>query len=137
MRTEAATITEFYGDVISMYSRSDAISDGVLVPISPTLCNEAGIKFPVAVTDTIWNGYIDPSNISQLPGQSVDGRLWDLLWMFRCAVKAASGGGDRIRYQVLFQMNPSGAPEEVDLIAVCGPGDAGEPVITIMLPGED
>lgn len=78
MRTETATITEFFGDVISMYSRSDAISDGVLVPISPTLCNEAGIKFPVAVTDTIWNGYIDPSNISQLPGQSVDGRLWDL-----------------------------------------------------------
>ncbi len=26
---------------------------------------------------------------------------------------------------------------EIKLKAVCGPGDEGEPVITIMLPGED
>jgi hypothetical protein len=57
--------------------------------------------------------------------------------MFRTAVKLGNGAGDRIRYKVLFQMVPGKEPEEIDLIAVCGPGDAGEPVITIMLPGED
>ena len=137
MQTEAAQLTEFFGDMISLYSRSDAIRDGVLVQISPELCKDAGVVLPVCVTDTVWSGYIDPSNLSQLPGQSVEGRLWDLLWMFRCAVKSGNGRGDRIRYQVLFQMTYGGGPEEVDLIAVCGPGDDAEPVITIMLPGED
>ena len=57
--------------------------------------------------------------------------------MFRVAVKAGNGGGDRIRYQALFQISGRDEPKAVDLIAVCGPGDRGEPVITIMLPGED
>lgn len=137
MKTESATITEFFGDMISSYSRSDAIADGVLIPVSGDLCKEAGITFPVCMTDTVWNEYIDPSHLGDLPGQSIEGRLWDLLWMFRCAVRSGNGRGDRIRYSVLFQMKPDGAPIEVDLIAVCGPGDEGEPVITIMVPGED
>lgn len=28
-------------------------------------------------------------------------------------------------------------PQLVELIAVCGPGDEGEPVLTVMEPGED
>jgi len=137
MNTESASLTEFFGDVISCYSRAEAIADGVLIPISPVLLKDAGIVLPVAVTDTVWNGYIDPYYLPDLPGQSVEGRLWDLLWMFRVAVKAENGGGDRIRYQVLFQIPGRSEPKVVDLIAVCGPGDKGEPVITIMLPGED
>jgi len=137
MKTETAPLSDFFGDVISCYSRADAIADGVLVSISPVILKDAGIVLPVAVTDTIWNGYIDPYYLSELPGQSVEGRLWDLLWMFRCAVKAGKGGGDRIRYQVLFLVPEEPEPALVDLIAVCGPGDMGEPVITIMLPGED
>lgn len=137
MNTESAPLTEFFGDVISCYSRAEAIADGVLVPISPVLLKDAGIVLPVAVTDTVWNGYIDPYYLPDLPGQSVEGRLWDLLWMFRVAVKAGNGGGDRIRYQVLFLIPGRDEPKAVELIAVCGPGDRGEPVITIMLPGED
>ena len=37
----------------------------------------------------------------------------------------------------LREGKPGRPPEPVDLISVCGPGDIGEPVITIMLPGED
>jgi hypothetical protein len=137
MQTETASLTEFYGDMISLYSRADAIRDGVLVPLSPELCKDAGVVLPVCVTDTVWNGYIDPANMTEMPGQSVEGRMWDLLWMFRCAVKVGKGGGDRIRFSVLFQTKPKGNPEQIDLIAVCGPGDEADPVITIMLPGED
>lgn len=138
--SESAPLSDFFGDVISSYSRSQAIADGVLVPISPVLSKDAGILFPVCVTDSVWNGYIDPTcthQLSQLPGQSVEGRLWDLLWMFRCAVRAGKDVGDRIRFSVLFQMEPAKEPVSIDLISVCGPGDMGEPVITIMLPGED
>lgn len=137
MPTEHAPVPEFFGDIISSYTRADAIRDGVLVPLSPELLADAGLVFPVCVTDTVWNRYIDPVELSRLPGQSVEGRLWDLLWMLRVAIKTMKGGGDRIRYRVLFQMSPEDPPEPVDLISVCGPGDIGEPVITIMLPGED
>ena len=43
MNTESAPLTEFFGDVISCYSRAEAIADGVLVPISPVLLKDAGI----------------------------------------------------------------------------------------------
>jgi hypothetical protein len=33
--------------------------------------------------------------------------------------------------------NRSGTPPLVRLKALCGPGDQGEPVITVMLPEED
>jgi hypothetical protein len=33
--------------------------------------------------------------------------------------------------------NRERTPPLVRLKAVCGPGDQGEPVITVMLPGED
>lgn len=137
MKTEPSQISEFFGDLISSYSRAEAIEDGVLIPISKNLLDDAGILFPVCVTDTLWSKYIDPPQLRKLTGQSVEGRLWDLLWMLRCTIRAGKGGTDRIRYSVLFQMEPDEKPEEVDLISVCGPGDSGEPVITIMLPGED
>jgi hypothetical protein len=33
--------------------------------------------------------------------------------------------------------NPDRAPPRVPAKAVCGPGDQGEPVITVMMPDED
>ena len=135
--SESSSLSDYYGDLISLYSRADAIEDGLLVSISPKICKEAGVVFPVCVTDTLWAKYIDPVNLADLPGQSVEGRLWDLLWMLRTAIKTGGGNGDRIRYRVLFLMEPAKKPETIDLISVCGPGDEGEPVITIMLPGED
>ena len=37
----------------------------------------------------------------------------------------------------LYVADKPGFPELVTLKAICGPGDRGEPVITIMLPDED
>ena len=44
---------------------------------------EAGIVVPVAVTAGVWS-LVAPDNIEEMPCQSVEGRLWDLLWMFTC-----------------------------------------------------
>ena len=63
-------------------------------------------------------------------------RLWDVLWM---ASRAARRGGQEIRFQ-LYRVPRGGRgmrPRLVTLKVICGPGDEGEPVITIMLPGED
>ena len=141
MKTEASPLSDFFGDIIFSYTRTQAIADGVLIPVSPELCKDAGVIIPVCVTDTLWNGYIDPVNLSQLPGQSVEGRLWDLLWMFRnCASSPQWRGADRIRYRVIFLMKTGktrSRQETVTVIGACGPGDDGEPVITLMLPEDD
>jgi hypothetical protein len=68
-------------------------------------------------------------------GQSVEGRLQDLL--FRTLVEAnRHRGRDRVGFDVLFLMQ-SGKWEKVHVVAAIGPGDQGEPVMTIMLLEDD
>ena len=135
------TLTSLFSndEIIFAYTRADAISDGVLVELSDQIVSEAGIKVKVAVTRAVWDDYLSPSYLDELPGQSVEGRIWDLLWMFGCAARR-SRHASTIQFRVLFAiMEESGSivTEDVLLKAVCGPGDDAEPVITIMLPWED
>ena len=126
-------------DIIFAYNRADAVSDGIMVELPDQMVSEAGIKVKVAVTRAVWDDYLSPSFLDDLPGQSVEGRTWDLLWMFGCAARR-SRHASMIQFRVLFvTMKESGSivTEDVLLKAVCGPGDEGEPVITIMLPWED
>lgn len=128
-----------HDEIIFVYTRADAVSDGVLVELSDQIVSEAGVKVKVAVTRAVWDDFLSPSYLDDLPGQSVEGRTWDLLWMFGCAARR-SRHASTIHFRVLFvTMKESGSivTEDVLLKAVCGPGDEGEPVITIMLPWED
>jgi len=118
--------------VIYRYTRKQAIEDGVLVDVSET-AREAGIIFPMAITGTVWESYIVPSEKDRANGQSEKGRLWDVLWMFRNA--AMQNAEDTMLFKVYFTLFCN--QELVTLKAVCGPGDEGEPVLTIMLPEED
>jgi hypothetical protein len=119
-------------EAVSIYLRASALSDGVLVDVSP-LAKEAGFKWPVAVTDHLYHGYIVPALDLAQAGQSISGRLWDVFSVLRAAI---STGKDLsfLHITVCFLMAPNTAPEPVDILAVAGPGDEGEPVITIMLP---
>lgn len=126
------SIQEIFGDVIYSYSRKQALEDGVLVDLSD-LGREAGIKFPVAVTNAVWSEYINvPEGVV---GQDERGRAWDIVWMIRMAI-ASGKGGEKIRYSLLVR-NDNRRSQIVNLKAICGPGDDMEPVITIMLPDED
>ena len=133
-------------EIISQYTRADALRDGVLVEVS-SLAREAGIRYPVAVTAAVWNGYICPHYLDQLTGQDINGRLWDLLWLFTLAARK-SKHTNVIVFEVLFVVVKDAScshsiaeedilQETVTLKAVYGPGDEGEPVVTIMLPEED
>ena len=125
--------------IIFAYTRADALNDGVLVELPDHIVSEAGIRVKVAVTRAVWDEYLAPDYLDNLPGQNVEGRTWDLLWMFGCAARR-SRHTSTIQFRVLCAtMGESGSivTEDVLLKAVCGPGDEGEPVITIMLPEED
>lgn len=122
-------------DIIYSYSRAQALADGVLIDVSD-FAREAGFKLPVAVSDTLYHGYLTPPLELAKEGQSLDGRLWDTLSVLRYAIKSASAT-DRLSFTVLFAQASDATPVSVDLLAVCGPGDSGEPVITIMLPSDD
>lgn len=129
-----------FGEIIDAYTRSQALADGVLIDVTET-AKEAGIIYPTAVTQALWDGYIVPPE--SLKGiQDIQGRLWDVLMMFRFSAKASKSSGEgpqTLYFKTLFQMpTKTGRPkmETATLKAVCGLGDTAEPVLTMMLEGE-
>lgn len=130
-----------YGNVIYRYTRKDALNDGVLVNVTD-MAAEAGFKLPVAITASV-SALI--SNIpEQCKNQDYNGRLWDVLWM------AAYNGDKRkdstLVYTLILPHEKTITTDKGDKQKFCrfaklklhiGPGDKGEPVITIMLPDED
>lgn len=116
-------------DVIHTYTRAQAIEDGVLVDVSET-AREAGFRWPVALTAGAWALIEDiPPRFQGL--QDVQGRLWDTLSMARLAARR---GGVETHYELILH---HGRKTYATLKLVSGPGDQGEPVLTIMLPNED
>ena len=121
-------------DLISSYSRAQAIEDGVLVDVS-SRAREAGIKFPVALTSAVWTKCVEVP-----PGvvcQDEAGRLWDVLWMLKCAIRRSDGGAVLYFRLNVRNDNRENTPPLVGLKAVCGPDDDASPCITVMLPEED
>ncbi|MDA3823282.1 MAG: hypothetical protein PF450_11835 [Bacteroidales bacterium] len=121
-------------EIIYSYTREQDLSDGVLIDASQ-MAKEAGIKYPVALTEALWQGYIVPSEELERFGQSTDGRLWDLLFLFTFYARKVST--PEFQYKCLFLMKPTGTPKTQTIKAHIGSGDQGEPVITLMLPEED
>lgn len=143
-----------YGPVISSYTRAQAFEDGVLVDLmqegTVKAVKEAGFKIPVAMTLTAWcqtvNDEGDPDGKGGLPPcQDLQGRLWDVLYMLRQAIRRSEGETIFYHLFVQHQSDKPWAPNErrrgqlrlTALKAVCGPADDGSPCITIMQPDED
>jgi len=134
------TITDLFGEVIYRYTRAQAIEDGMLVDVSE-MARESGFRWPVAMTCAAWQDCIawSEDDSQNQVYQDESGRLWDVLWMAFNAIRSSTGGDTQIEYR-LYRVPRDGKSVEAGLTSlklVCGAGDAGEPVITIMLPGED
>src|SRR5437763_804679 len=121
-------------DIVHRYTRAEAIADGVLIDVSAT-AKEAGIRYPVALTRAAWERCV-----AVPPGvlcQDEAGRLWDVLFLLRLAIGHSSGGPE-VRFAVHVRTdNRERTPPLVRLRALCGPGDDGAPVMTVMLPHEN
>ena len=129
-------------NVIFSYTRAQAIADGVLIDVSAA-AREAGFRFPVALTAQVWADCVawEPEDSTRQIHQDLSGRLWDVLWMASCAIRAQRGGDPPYRLPYRLYVVPrdgkSRGAGKVELHVHIGPGDEGEPVLTIMLPWED
>ncbi len=131
--TNAANDMWADAEIISSYTREQAIEDGVLISIPTDLVKEAGLRLPFAMTADAWEAVVALTKRDEEMGQDITGRLWDVLTMFRFFSNAARGRAtsDRVRFKVSVR---HGRRNRVHLLtAICGPGDNAEPVMTIKL----
>jgi hypothetical protein len=132
----AAQINDPFADckVISVYTRAQAIEDGMLVDVS-IYAKGLGFRFPVAVTKPVWDSYISWDNAQERAYQDETGRLFDVLWV--AMIKAQHTKGSHSTFDIACIPRGKMETKTVSLKFDCGPGDQGEPVITVMLPWED
>jgi len=139
-RSESPLFTE--QNVIYVYTRAQAIADGVLIDATE-LAREAGFRYPVALTAAVWAECVawEQEDSRRQIHQDVTGRLWDVLWMASVAIRALGKASQSSRLPFRLLVVPrdgkSRRVREVELHVHIGPGDQAEPVMTIMMPGED
>jgi len=127
-------MSEIFGEMISTYSRAEAIEDGVLVDMNKGHFDEVtkGIySIPVAVTSAVFaiikRAAENPRTCNDWKG------IWhDMVHMSRVYM-------DKKASSFLFPCTITGAGRvrKFYFKSVIGGGDNGEPVITFMLPNED
>jgi hypothetical protein len=116
------------------YSRAEALADGVLIDVTTTAIH-AGFRYPVALTASVWSKYVRVPE--GLEGQDETARLWDVVWMLRHGISRQRTDATELTFQFYVRNANDRLPELVTLKAVCGPGDNGEPCVTVMLLDED
>lgn len=137
--------------VVSAYSRRQALEDGVLMDVSPA-ASELGFVWPVAVTADVWHLLTDIP--AEYRHEDLRGRLWDCLFMGSMAIRRSPepAGSELYYHFVLHTGNSHTAtrcraytnrktrsfdPDMVLFRMEVGSDDDGGPCLTIMLPDED
>jgi hypothetical protein len=108
------------GPVIFSYSRKQALEDGVLIDVS-ALARQEGFVLHTVVTCGLY-GDVTRGVPESERGTMIAG----LLRMLRREIRRVPNS-DRLHFKF----------GEIAAWALCGPGDEGEPVLTVMLEGED
>jgi len=107
-------------EIIYSYTREEALRDGVLVDV--TNAARGRFKVPVAITEAL-NACLEETG-------DRNGAISDVLWMAFVAARSAPNSS-----VVFFDVRLG--RKIYHLKSVVGPGDEGEPVITIMYRDED
>lgn len=132
-------------DIISTYTREQAIEDGLLIDVTEA-AGEAGFLYPVAITAAAWESCVAWSAETQARKdalQDESGRLWDVVWMASraaCAAKktAPRDGPVTIFYR-LYVVPAAGRGTKARLTTLrlsLDGGDNGRGAFLISLPGE-
>lgn len=122
-------------EVISGYSRAEAIADGVLIDLDGSgyefVRRAEGIRIPTAITRTLWLSVIGPEPADFGEDSDAAARLFDLLRSF---VALARSNPHASRLMWGFPALNGGT---LSVVSVVGPGDDPRPVLTLMLPEDD
>jgi hypothetical protein len=100
--TTMQELTDFYGEPISVYTRAQAIEDGILVDVTEWASPNqmmGGFTCPVAFTKAVWAKIEKPSK----SGEDLRGRAHDILWMGGLAARrhqAEMFAGEHIPYRL-------------------------------------
>jgi len=127
-------------NIISSYSRADAIEDGVLIDAMIgdfESVSRQHYKYPVAMTAGVF-AIIEKAVNTKKYCNDYAGIWHDILHMAKQGRDIAGGTGKEIVvYIQRFHNNPFHAQNKETFHILCGPGDNAEPVLTVMLPNED
>jgi uncharacterized protein DUF6573 len=126
-------------DPISIYTRAQAIEDGVLVDATAepfAAVTREHFKVHVAMTAAVFalieRAVDDPRCDNDYPG------VWhDICWMLRTTISLESASSSRSALLFKVAIAEAGRSRLWTLKALMGPGDRAEPCLTIMLPDED
>ncbi|MCB9913251.1 MAG: hypothetical protein H6827_09665 [Planctomycetes bacterium] len=125
-------------EVISTYTRAQAIEDGTLIALG-RFAERHGVRWPVAVTPAAlacsqsWIHNDEPSD---------EERMDDIGAALAQELRAKKRLGDEVKVgekvklpRLFARVDGELAPAPV--VYIIGPGDSGEPVITVTLEDED
>ena len=124
-----------FGEVVYAYTRAQSVADGVQVEVTK-VAQEAGIRHPMFLTRAVYDAYVTvPPDVT---AQDEAGRLWDIVWMLRFAVRKQRQSAVRLPF-ALYVRSDNHKARLVKLVATCGPLDVDDPqpAITVMMPDED
>ncbi len=129
-----SSLEDIFGEAIDTYTRAQAIEDGTLACMMQGELGEVSrqhYKCPVAcsagVHALIRQAVEHPDHCNDWPG------IWhDVLYMSKHGARSGES-------MVLFKVTITGTGRKRyhNMILTVGPGDNAEPVITVMLQGED
>ena len=129
---------DFFDDKFNLlhsYSRADALRDGELIDVSEWGSTEkgfiGGFVVPVALTRALFETI---RNFPENCGEDIRGRAHDVLFMASQAARGAKDSIDSAAPFAVLMTDSQGVIATLELFVVIGPGDAGEPVVTIGFP---
>lgn len=113
-------------NLVYAYTRKMSIEDGQQFELDSKIRTEAGIKFPVFITDTLYN-LIEEAIADEKKCYDFNGIIWDIFTMFRLEVK--KGKDDRIvSFEVFINEKKQKIYAEVGATDIDDP----RPAITLM-----
>ena len=135
---EESQIAPFWteDDVIYTYTRAQAIDDGYLVDVT-LAARKHGFRYPVAIALEAYTTCVEWAENSRdgLNIKKTDNRLDSLLSLV--ADRVVTALSDRLYFDFLYEDRETFTTATANLVSICGPGDTGEPVVTIMFPHEE
>ncbi len=128
------TMHKIFGEVISEYSREQAIEDGVLIDISEK-AKTVGFNIPTVITQHL-HSVLNDIPKSKKGSENYDARLGDVLYMAFLRVKVelekAEFKKDSLSFSALVSIPKTGKPANQNLIIAFNTEG-----FTIMFPEDD